>query len=196
MKYVSISGAVAAGKTTMLNRLLAALGERATAHEENPEHNPFIRAYYEDPVRWSFHSQMAFLTLYFEDDGWRGATRDFYFFDRCLVENLVIARYRLEQGDLTESEYGVIERMAKGLESLMPPIDRYVYLRCSVETLMAHARARGRDYESGVDRAYCEKQKRLYDAWAETLPKDRVMVVDMDREPDLDAILAFLEADA
>ena len=43
MKYVSISGAVAAGKSTLLGRLLARLGDRAVAHQERPQDNPFIR---------------------------------------------------------------------------------------------------------------------------------------------------------
>lgn len=42
MKYISISGAVAAGKTTLLERLLERYGERAVAHEERPQDNPFI----------------------------------------------------------------------------------------------------------------------------------------------------------
>jgi len=45
MKYISISGAVAAGKTTLLERLLAHFGERAVAHEERPQDNPFIHEY-------------------------------------------------------------------------------------------------------------------------------------------------------
>ena len=67
MKIVSISGAVAAGKTTLLGSLLSKLGSRATCHEERPQDNPFIRAYYADSKRWSFHSQMTFLALYFDD---------------------------------------------------------------------------------------------------------------------------------
>ena len=33
MKYIALSGAVCAGKTTLLGRLMDALGERAAAHE-------------------------------------------------------------------------------------------------------------------------------------------------------------------
>lgn len=104
MKYIALSGAVCAGKTTLLGRLMDALGERAAAHEERPQDNPFIRDYYADARRWSFHAQAAFLSLYFEKPDWTRRDREFFFFDRCLIENLVIARYRLLEGELTNDE--------------------------------------------------------------------------------------------
>lgn len=193
MQFISISGAVAAGKTTMLNRLLAALGERALAHEERPEDNPFIREYYSDSKRWSFHSQMTFLALYFDDESWRAADRDFYIYDRCLIENLVLAKYRLRQGDLTASEYAVIEKMAQGIDRLMPKIDKYIFLRCSVELLVERLRSRGREYEGALGEAYARELSALYEEWLATLPKDRVLIVDQDAGVDMDAVLRFLE---
>jgi deoxyadenosine/deoxycytidine kinase len=192
MKYVSISGAVAAGKSTLLARLLERLGDRASAHVERPENNPFILPYYEDPPRWSFHSQISFLSLYFDDDTPKDE-REFYFYDRCLIENLVIARYRLEEGDLTQAEYSVIEKMAQGIEKLMPPIEKYIYLRCSADLLVQRLRERDRSYESDLGMAYASKQKALYDAWAKTLPQDKVLVVDEDEGVDLEKIVRFLE---
>ena len=195
MKYVSISGAVAAGKTTLLERMLDHFGDRAIAHEERPQDNPFIQEYYADSRRWSFHSQITFLALYFDHMNWRDAGKEFYFFDRCLIENLVLARYRLEVGDLTQPEYDVIEKMAKGIAKLMPPIDKYIYIRCSVPLLQQRLRQRGREYESELGRAYAEKQKALYDEWVTTLPQDKLMIVEACEEGiDLDAVARFIES--
>lgn len=193
MKYISISGAVAAGKTTLLKQLMTRLGSRACAKEERPQDNPFIRAYYEDSVRWSFHSQTAFLAMYFDDDSWMRPNHAFYFYDRCLIENLVLARYRLNEGDLTAEEYGVLEKLACGLERLMPPIDKYLFVRCSVPLLVRRLRQRGRDYEGGLGEAYAQKLHVLYEAWLKTLPPEKVMVVDEDQGVDLDAVVRFLE---
>ena len=41
--------------------------------------------------------------------------------------------------------------------------------------------------------AYASKLKALYDAWLETLPQDRVMIVDEDEGFDLADVLRFLE---
>ena len=192
MRYISISGAVGAGKTTLTGRLLQLFGPAAAAREEQPEHNPFIRSYYADSRRWSFHSQIAFLGLYFEDMSWRQPDREYYFFDRCLEENLVLARYRLEAGDLSADEFGVIERLARGIASLMPPIDRYIYLRCSPELLCRRLRERGRAYEQQLGLAYAQRLSALYEAWAAELPKDRTLIVDEDDGVDLDAVLRFI----
>ena len=59
---------------------------------------------------------------------------------------------------------------------------------------MQRLRERDRSYESDLGMAYATKQKALYDAWAETLPKDQVLIVDEDEGVDLERIIQFLEA--
>ena len=126
MQYIAICGTVGSGKTTLLRRLLARLGERAAFHEERPQDNPYINDYYSDSKRWSFHSQVTFLSLYFDDPKWQtGSAADFFFFDRAFLENLVIAEYRRDQGDLSADEYAVLCKLAGGIAALMPPIDKY-----------------------------------------------------------------------
>ena len=196
MKYIAICGTVGSGKTTLLERLTQRLGSRAAFHEERPQDNPYITDYYADTKRWTFHAQVSFLSLYFTQPKWRDpATAELFFYDRCFLENLVIARYRRDQGDLTEDEYQTLCRLGEGIASLMPPIDKYIYLQCSVGTIIEHMRGRGRAYEDDLDLMYVYELKALYDEWYETLPKDRTLVVDMDSgECDLDGIIRFIEA--
>lgn len=195
MKYISISGTVAAGKTTLLNLLLQQLQDRASFHREQPEKNPFICQYYADSTRWSFHSQMTFLSLYFEQMDWLNEDHEFFFFDRCLIENLVIAQYRHQEGHLSDEEYHVIEQMANGISRLMPPIDKYIYLRCSTQLLVARLRERGREYEGQLGWDYAQKLNSLYEEWLNTLPRERVLILDEDRGIDLEEVLRFIEAD-
>ena len=134
MKYIAICGTVGSGKTTMLGKLLDHFGARASFHEERPQDNPFICDYYADSKRWTFHAQVSFLSLYFDDPAWKpeNAKTELFFFDRCFLENLVIARYRLDQGDLTQAEFDTLEKLASGIDSLMPQIDKFIYLDCSM----------------------------------------------------------------
>ena len=196
-KYIAICGTVGSGKTTMLGKLLDHFGARASFHEERPQDNPFICDYYADSKRWTFHAQVSFLSLYFDDPAWKpgNGETELFFFDRCFLENLVIARYRLEQGDLTQAEFDVLEKLATGIGSLMPKIDKYIYLDCSIQTILEHMRARGRDYEDNLDLMYVYELKTLYDKWRLTLPEERTMTVNMDGgEYDLDKIVRFIEA--
>lgn len=197
MQHIAICGTVGSGKTTLLRRLCAQLGARAASHEERPQDNPYMTDYYADSRRWSFHSQMTFLSLYFDERTHPAPARDaqFYLYDRCFLENLVLARYRLNQGDLTQDEYDVIVRLARGVASLLPPIDKYIYLDCSVSTILEHMRGRGREYEDDLDLMFIVDLKKLYDEWLETLPKDKTLTVNMDHDAyDLEEILKFIEA--
>ncbi len=196
MKYIAICGTVGSGKTTLLRRLVARLGERASFHEERPQDNPYITDYYADSKRWSFHSQVTFLSLYFDDPKWRGGENEteFFFFDRSFLENLVIAKYRLQQQDLTPDEFAILQKLATGIDSLMPKIDKYIYLDCSVGTILEHMRGRGREYEDDLDLMYIVDLKKLYDEWFETLPPDQTLVINMDGgNYDLEQIVRFLE---
>ena len=195
MQYIAICGTVGSGKTTLLRRLLARLGLRAAWHEERPQDNPYISDYYSDSRRWSFHSQVTFLSLYFDDPKWKNAdAAEFFFFDRAFLENLVIAEYRRNQGDLTEDEFAILCKLANGIAALMPPVDKYIYLDCSVQTVLSHMRRRGREYEDDLDLMYVYELKALYDKWALTLPPERTLHVDMDADGyDLEQIVRFLE---
>ena len=196
MKYIAICGTVGSGKTTLLGRLIARLGTRVSFHEERPQDNPYITDYYADSKRWSFHSQVTFLSLYFDDPKWRGGENEteFFLYDRCFLENLVIAKYRLQQQDLTQDEYDILCKLARGIESLMPPIDKYIYLDCSVGTILEHMRGRGREYEDDLDLMYIVDLKTLYDEWFLTLPPERTLTVNMDGGSyDLEEIVRFIE---
>ena len=197
MKYIAICGTVGSGKTTLLGRLIGRLGPRAGFHEERPQDNPYITDYYADSRRWSFHSQVTFLSLYFDDPKWRGGEgeTEFFLYDRCFLENLVIARYRLQQQDLTQDEYDILCKLAHGIASLMPPLDKYIYLDCSVGTILEHMRGRGREYEDDLDLMYIVDLKKLYDEWFSTLPPERTLSVNMDGGSyDLEEIIKFIEA--
>ena len=77
----------------------------------------------------------------------------------------------------------------------MPPIDKHLYLDCSVSTIIEHMRQRGREYEDDLDLMYVYELKELYDEWAKTLPPDRTLRISMDGgEYDLEQIVRFLEA--
>ena len=120
---------------------------------------------------------------------------EFFFFDRAFLENLVIAKYRLNQQDLTQDEFGILCKLAHGIASLMPPVDKYLYLDCSVSTIIEHMRQRGREYEDDLDLMYVYELKELYDEWAKTLPPERTLRINMDGgEYDLNEIVRFLEA--
>ena len=92
-------------------------------------------------------------------------------------------------------EFDTLEKLASGIDSLMPQIDKFIYLDCSIQTILEHMRKRGREYEDNLDLMYVYELKSLYDQWRETLPADRTLTVNMDGgEYDLSEIVKFIEA--
>lgn len=194
MQYIAISGTVGAGKTTLVRRLLHALGDHAVCHEERPDENPYISDYYADTKRWTFHAQVTFLSQYFDDWLPPETDKEFYLYDRSFLENLLLCRYRRDQGDLTGEEYDILCKLANGIASLMPPVDKYIYLACSPLTIEDHMLRRGRAYEENLDLFYVYEVKKLYDDWCDTLPPEKTLVVDMDDGYKIEDILRFIES--
>ena len=75
----------------------------------------------------------------------------------------------------------------------MPPIDRYIYLRCPAETLAERLRTRGMDYEGELGLRYAARLKALYDDWAQTLPRGKTLILD-DGAWTLEDVLSFIES--
>ena len=80
------------------------------------------------------------------------------------------------------------------MERLMPPIDKYVCLRCSPQLLLAHLRKRGRDYEQSLGLSYCRQMSRLYEEWYGTLPPGKTLFLSADEGYSAEEVIAFLEA--
>ena len=60
--------------------------------------------------------------------------------------------------------------------------------------LVQRLRERGREYEGSLGEEYARKLNELYEQWLETLPCERVLVVDEDCGVDIEAVLRFIEA--
>ena len=87
-----------------------------------------------------------------------------------------------------------LEALSRGAAfAVMIDMDRAACecIRKNMET--TRLKERGREYESELGRAYAEKQRQLYEEWVQTLPQDRLMIVDEDAGVDMEAILRFLE---
>ena len=48
----------------------------------------------------------------------------------------------------------------------MPQIDKFIYLDCSIQTILEHMRKRWREYEDNLDLMYVYELKSLYDCGA------------------------------
>lgn len=177
LRYVAVEGVIGAGKTTLAQMLAARAGARVVL--EQFEENPFLPAFYADPARWAFQTQLAFLASRFRQQE-RLAARD-------LFQQHVVADYTFDKDrifahvTLGGDELRLYETLWALMEPNAPVPDLVVYLRASVDRLVHNVALRGRAYEKGIERPYLAELADAYDRHFGHYQKSPLLVVDASR---------------
>ena len=184
-RFVAIAGNIGVGKST----LTALLSERLNWEPffEAVNDNPYLADFYEDMRRWSFHSQIYFLSRRLRHH-WQLLQRaNSVVQDRTVYEDAeVFARNLYRQGLMDERDYRGYRELYEVVTTVLPPPDLIVYLRASVPTLQERIRLRGRPYEQDISTAYLEQLDELYEEWIGGFALCPVLSVPSD---DLDFVL-------
>ncbi len=147
---MAIEGVIGVGKTS-LARLLA---ERLNAKLilEEPEANPFLEDFYEDPHRYAFQTQMFFLVSRYQDLKERAQADLFH---EGIVSDYMFQKDRIFANiNLSDRELLLYDRVAPLLEADLARPDLVVYLQANPDVLMRRIEQRGRPYEKLMDPKY------------------------------------------
>lgn len=159
---VSISGNIGTGKTTLV-RALELSGWISL--EERPEDNPFLAAFYEDPVRYAFSSQIAFLV-----NKYRllqsCAPNQPAVIERTIAEDALFAYYQYKQGYLSSTDYQTYRLGYRRIARSLRTPNLVIYLRCPASVALERILKRGRPYERNLPSTYWMALMKLYDRWA------------------------------
>jgi deoxyadenosine/deoxycytidine kinase len=177
LRYVAVEGVIGVGKTALAERLARRTGARVVL--EQFEENPFLPAFYADPARWAFQTQLAFLASRFRqqkdlaggDLFHRAAIADYTFDKDRIFAHVTLA------GD----ELRLYETLFALMEPNAPVPDLVVYLRSSVDRLLHNVALRGRAYEAAIEGAYLEELSAAYDRHFAHYTKGPLLVVDASR---------------
>ena len=191
-RFVAIAGNIGVGKSTLTELLSKHLGWEPFFEAVND--NPYLTDFYEDMERWSFHSQIYFLSRRLRHH-WQLLQRaESVVQDRTVYEDAeIFARNLYQQGSLSERDYGSYCELYQVVTTVLPPPDLIVYLRASVDTLKERIRNRGRSYEQNISTAYLEQLNELYEGWVRgfslcpvlAVPSDTLDFVTNDHHMDL-----------
>lgn len=175
--FITIAGNIGVGKST-LTRLLAERLGWEPVYEAVTE-NPYLADFYEDMRRWSFHSQVFFLSRRLRQHHDLLQKNDSVIQDRSVYEDAeVFARNLHRQGHLSERDWHCYQDLYKTLATLLRPPDLVVYLQASVPTLRRRIGHRGRSYEQTITAEYLAQLNELYDAWVSGFRLCPVLTVD------------------
>ena len=185
--YIAIAGNIGAGKTTLVGLIEA--GYPCRIIPEPLGTNPFLEKYYQDPKRWAFPCQIAFLSERFAQQQTLAdlgplpvsSSPLFIVQDRSLFEDCeIFATHLWKLRYLTDDEWQIYKRLYDQIVRNVVLPNRIVYLRASVENLIKRIRCRGRTYEGQINMTYLSRLNELYEVWIAKLGSSMVSVIDTD----------------
>jgi deoxyadenosine/deoxycytidine kinase len=178
-RFVAIAGNIGVGKSTLTELLSKRLGWEPFFEAVNG--NPYLSDFYEDMERWSFHSQIYFLSRRLRHH-WQLLQRpNSVVQDRTVYEDAEIFACNLyRQGLMAERDYRSYSELYEVVTTVLPPPDLIVYLRASVSTLQERIHMRGRSYEKSISPIYLGQLNELYEGWIEGFSLCPVLTVPTD----------------
>lgn len=197
--FIAVAGNVGVGKSTLTARLSEHFGW--APFYEAVDENPYLSDFYKDMWRWSFHSQIYFLSrrLRHHKDLMRHPGHVVQ--DRTLYEDAEIFAANLyRQGNMLERDYQSYRELYEVMVELLPPPNLMIYLKASVSTFVQRIAVRGREFEQDISPQYLQQLNDLYNEWISSFTLCPVLVIDADKldfvhlETDFDYIVAQISA--
>jgi len=183
-KFVAIAGNIGVGKSTLVDMLCRHM-DWEPFYEPVAE-NPYLADFYADMDRWSFHSQVFFLTHRLRAHYQLSQHPNSVVQDRSLYEDAeIFARNLFVQGHIKQRDYQTYRELYETMMRFLPPPDLVIYLRASISTLLNRIASRGRDYERTIAPDYLQSLNNLYEEWIDNFTLCPVLAVPAD---DLDYV--------
>ena len=195
-RYIAVEGVTGVGKTQLATLLSARLGARLELEE--PDDNPFLPLFYEDPGRYGFQAQVFYLLeryrrlqVFHQMDLFRSQVVSNYMYDRDAI---------YAHATLSDTELGLYDRIAESLDDTVPSPDLVVLLQDSVDSTVRRIRARGRGYERGITETYVARLNEAYTHYFFHYRSSPLLIVNVsqvdfvNRPGDLDHLLHQIES--
>jgi deoxyadenosine/deoxycytidine kinase len=175
--FITVAGNIGVGKSTLVELLAERLAWEPVY--EAVTENPYLADFYENMRRWSFHSQVFFLSRRLQQHHDLLQRNTSVIQDRSVYEDAeVFARNLYRKGHLSERDWRCYQDLYMTFATLLRPPHLVVYLRASVPTLRRRISQRGRDYEQTITDEYLAQINELYEAWAGGFDLCPVLTVD------------------
>jgi deoxyadenosine/deoxycytidine kinase len=157
-RYIVVEGPIGVGKTSLARRLAQRLG--ATELLENPDENPFLARFYEDPARHALATQLFFLFQRSNEvrdlaqmDMFRTSIVADYLFDK----DVLFARL-----NLSDEEFALYQQIYRNLQFQAPDPDLVIYLQAAPEILAQRVCRRAKPYEQTISGEYLLRLSQSY----------------------------------
>lgn len=175
--FITIAGNIGVGKSTLV-QLLCQRTNWTPVYEAVAE-NPYLADFYQDMRRWSFQSQVFFLSRRLRQHHDLLQQRTSIIQDRSVYEDAeIFAQNLYRQGNMSERDWACYYELYQTMSTLLQPPNLVIYLQASVPTLRRRITQRGRDYEQGISDDYLHQLNALYESWANDFTLSPMLTID------------------
>lgn len=158
-EYIAIDGPIGVGKTSLARRLAEDLNGQLIL--EQPQENPFIEKFYQDPEKMALPTQLCFL---FQRTKLLQNTPQSDLFHHCRIADFILDKDVLfAEATLDADELDLYKQVYTNMAIDAPKPDLVVYLQAPTEILIQRIRQRDNDYENLIQSEYLKK---IADAYA------------------------------
>ena len=176
-RYIVVEGPIGVGKTTLARALSEATG--AALMLEDPETNPFLGRFYENPDRYALPTQLFFL---FQRVDQLAALNQSDLFKRATVADFMLEKDPLfARLNLKDDELKLYEQIYAHLAPRAPAPDLVIYLQAAPETLIERVQRRGAAYEKDIPDAYLMGLAETYTRFFYQYAGAPLLIVNSDR---------------
>jgi deoxyadenosine/deoxycytidine kinase len=177
--FITIAGNIGVGKSTLDQLLSERLG-REPEFQAVAE-KPYLADFYGNMRRWSFHSQVFFLSRRLQQHHALLQRPSSILQDRSVYEDAeIFARNLYVQGNMSERDWGCYWELYQTLATVLQPPHLVIYLQASLPTLRRRIAQRGRDYEQTIADDYLAQLNDLYDEWVANFTLSPVLTINTD----------------
>jgi deoxyadenosine/deoxycytidine kinase len=179
-RYIAVSGNIGSGKSSLVEFLCGRYS--LDPYFEPNDHNPYLADFYEDMERWSFASQIYFLTAKFRLHQELDASPRNVIQDRTIWEDAEIFAANLHRkGLMDERDWRTYRLLYESIRDQIKPPDLMIYLQCPVSTVRRRIEMRGRQMEQNIPTAYLERLHGLYEGWIEAYDLSPLVIIPTDK---------------
>ncbi len=177
--FVAVAGNIGVGKSSLTGLLAREMGWEPFL--EPHADNPYLADFYADMKRWSFHSQVFFLSRRLQHHRSLVDFPGHVVQDRTVYEDAEIFAANLQlQGQMSTRDFTTYSALYQGVRAFLPPPDLVIYLKASVGTLAERISQRGRTYERQISIDYLDQLNTLYARWVARWELCPMMTIDTD----------------
>jgi len=196
---IGLEGNIGAGKSTLLRKLAQMYPEVVVVPEDiaawnsyTVEDKPLLAAYYDEPPKHGFKTQMAILLSRHHANQRAAESPDRIFVhERTMIADVhIFGKLGVSQGSLTQTEYDIMRDWAHAVNR---EPDVTVFIDVDPKVCFDRMRNRGRSEEDGVSSELLHQLHDMHHQWYNDFDKlARIVRIQNNDEDAIEEIVAFL----